>query len=84
MPLSVKHPEADRLARELARATGESITDAVIAALRERLERQGTPIRSREERLAQLTAMSRRVAALPVLDEEFTEDSLYDEFGLPG
>jgi antitoxin VapB len=84
MPLSVKHPEADRLARELARATGETITDAVITALRERLEREGTPTPSREERIAQLEAMSRRVAALPVLDPDFTQDSLYDEFGLPG
>ena len=37
MALSIKSPEADRLARELAEITGESITDAVIAAMRERL-----------------------------------------------
>lgn len=37
MALSLKHPEADRLARELADSTGEGITEAVINALRERL-----------------------------------------------
>jgi antitoxin VapB len=40
MALSIKHPEADRLARELARSTGEGLTEAVIKALRERLARE--------------------------------------------
>ena len=40
MALSIKHPEADRLARELAARTGESLTDAVLNALRERLIRE--------------------------------------------
>ncbi len=40
MALSIKHPEADRLARELAAATGESLTDAIINALKERLRRE--------------------------------------------
>ena len=40
MALSIKHPEADRLARQLADATGESLTDAIIQALRERLRRE--------------------------------------------
>jgi len=39
MALSIKTEEADRLARELARRTGESMTQAVTRALRERLER---------------------------------------------
>lgn len=39
MALSIKHPEADRLARELAELTGEGITEAVLNALRERLAR---------------------------------------------
>lgn len=40
MALSIKTEEADRLARELARLTGETMTEAVTTALRERLERQ--------------------------------------------
>lgn len=39
MRLNIKNPETDRLARELAAATGESITAAVTAAVRERLQR---------------------------------------------
>ena len=37
MALNIKHPEATRLARELAELTGESLTDAVTTALRDRL-----------------------------------------------
>ena len=40
MPLSIKDPEADQLARNLAQRTGETITQTVIAALRERLARE--------------------------------------------
>ena len=40
MSLNIKHPEADRLARELAEKTGETITEAVINALRDRLARE--------------------------------------------
>ncbi len=39
MALSIKTQEADRLARELAAATHETITQAVTVALRERLVR---------------------------------------------
>ncbi|AHJ41299.1 putative antitoxin [Mycobacterium tuberculosis HKBS1] len=40
MALSIKHPEADRLARALAARTGETLTEAVVTALRERLARE--------------------------------------------
>jgi antitoxin VapB len=40
MALSIKDPDADRLARALAERTGETLTEAVINALRERLERE--------------------------------------------
>ena len=39
MPSSIKTEEADRLARELSRLTGETMTDAITQAMRERLER---------------------------------------------
>ena len=39
MALSLKDPEADRLAREVAARTGETLTAAVVVALRERLAR---------------------------------------------
>lgn len=52
MALSIKTEEADRLARELSRLTGESMTQAVTVALRERLERvprPPSPVRTPEE-----------------------------------
>lgn len=83
MALSIKHPEADQLARELAARTGESLTEAVVVALRERLARQTGRARVvplREE----LAAIRHRCASLPVLDERTSEQILgYDERGLP-
>lgn len=83
MALSIKHPEADRLARELAACTGETLTEAVVVALRERLTRARGRTQAptlREE----LAAIRRRCAALPVVDNRSAEDILgYDERGLP-
>ena len=39
MALRIDNPQAESLARELANRTGESVAQAVIIALRERLER---------------------------------------------
>ena len=55
MALSIKTEEADRLARELARLTGETMTEAVTKSLKERLER---------EREAHAADMPSRVKAL--------------------
>jgi len=83
MPLSIKDPETDRLARELARATGESLTTAVATALRERLER----VRGRARGpglIEELNAIALRCAALPQLDDRSEEEILgYDRHGLP-
>jgi antitoxin VapB len=83
MALSIKHPEADHLARELAARTGESLTEAVLNALRERLERQkgkSPGLRLRDE----IRAIGKRCAALPVLDPRSPEEILgYDGHGLP-
>ena len=83
MALSIKHPEADRLARELAAHTGESLTGAVITALRERLTREKG--RGRKPRLSEeLRVIGERCASLPVLDERSAEEILgYDDTGLP-
>ncbi|MEE9472251.1 MAG: type II toxin-antitoxin system VapB family antitoxin [Gemmatimonadota bacterium] len=83
MTLSIKNPEADRLARRLAEATGESLTDAVIRALRDRLERiQG-------RRLAaglsdEIARMQERIAGLPHLDDRSDDEIVgYDDRGVP-
>jgi antitoxin VapB len=81
--LSIKDPEADRLARELAARTGETLTEAVVVALRERLARETGRARTvpmREE----LATIRRRCAALPVLDNRAADEILgYDDRGLP-
>jgi len=83
MGISIKNEQTERLARELARETGESLTTAIKRALQERLERvEGR--RSPADKLALARAALRRVDALPVLDERTAAEILgYDEHGLP-
>jgi antitoxin VapB len=81
--LNIKTEEAHRLARELAAATGESMTVAVTKALRERLDRvHGQRNGSLADRLI---SIGKDCAAR--LSEPFRSidhgDLLYDEDGLP-
>ena len=83
MALSIKDLETERLARDLARHTGESITVATRKALQERLRR----VRGADRKsllLADLAAIRRRCTELPVLDPRTPEEIIgYDELGLP-
>lgn len=82
MALSIKDDEADRLAREISRCTGESLTQAVIVALRERLER----IRPRPAStlVADLERIGKRNARRKILDSRSPDEILgYDDHGLP-
>jgi antitoxin VapB len=83
MALNIRNSETERLAAEVARVTGETKTDAVTKALRDRLER----IRREQagRRLAdELDEIARHTAALPRLDERTAEQILgYDDSGLP-
>lgn len=84
MALNIKSVEADRLARELADLTGESITDAVSKALRLRLqqERRERDVPGRERLKAALNEIRRRTARLPMLDPRSDDEILgYNEFG---
>jgi antitoxin VapB len=79
MPLTIKHPEANRLARELAALTGESLTEAVVNALRERLMRQRGKARRPRVR-DELRAIRERCARYPVLDDRNADKILgYDD-----
>jgi len=83
MPLNIRNPETERLATELARQTGETKTEAVTNALRDRLlrvqrERSGRTLADRLDEIA------RRAAARPVLDDRPADEILgYGEHGLP-
>ncbi len=83
MALNIKDAGADRLARELAAETGESITTAVTLAVRERLERlRGAA--PRERRLEELIRISTRSAQRPIRDDRSPEEILgYGPDGLP-
>lgn len=83
MTLNIKDPETDRLARELAAVTGESLTVAARTAFAERLARVKArqPAGARADRLRAIIERGRR---LPVLDERSAEEILgYDASGLP-
>jgi len=83
MALSIKSVEAERLAREIASQTGESLTAAIQKALEERLERLRNQRRG-HILASQLEEILRRVDHLPVLDERAADEILgYDEHGLP-
>lgn len=83
MALSIKDPEADRLARELAAETGETLTQALIVALRERLARQRRK-RTVPARRERLRALRESMRELPVHDARRPDEIIgYDENGLP-
>jgi len=84
MSLNIKNAETNRLIRELADVTGESMTGAVTEAVRERLERL--------RRLDDSPGMADRIHAIAVamrarLPDDFFDVEhgalLYDEDGLP-
>jgi antitoxin VapB len=83
MALNIKSDEADRLARALAAVTGESITAAVTAALRERLERvRARPSSARD---MELDEIFERAARIPPRDARSDEEILgYDDLGAFG
>jgi antitoxin VapB len=85
MSLNIKNEEADRLARELADLTGESVTAAVTEALRERLARERRQ-RHRKATSEELLEIARDIASR--LKEPWKsidiDELLYDEkTGLP-
>jgi antitoxin VapB len=85
MSLNIKNPEAHALAARLAKKTGETLTDAVTTALRERLKRLEQTSDFDEQRYQALKALvkdSRGLWQKSVLTVEHG-DLLYDERGLP-
>ena len=84
MPLSIKDPEADRLARAVAARTGETITQAVIGALRERLAREERRSQGLDTLVEEVMEIGKHCASLPVLDPRPPDTLLgYDEHGVP-
>jgi antitoxin VapB len=83
MALNIRNSEAERLAEAVARLAGETKTEAVTRALRDRLARLRRERAGR--RLAdELDDIGRHCAQLPVIDRRTTDEILgYDDNGLP-
>lgn len=83
MSLNIKNEETHRMARELARLTGESMTVAVNEAIRERLERVRG--KSKDDIIEQIMKIAEECG--PLWKEPYRSidhgDLLYDEKGLP-
>jgi antitoxin VapB len=83
MALNIKDDGTDRMVRELAAETGESLTTAVTVAVRERLERIRGAV-PREQRARALQAIATRSAARPVRDVRSADEIVgYGRDGLP-
>ncbi len=83
MSLNIKNEETHRMAKQLARVTGESMTVAVREAIRERLERVGR--KSEKDPVERIMKIAHECG--PLWKEPYRSvdhgDLLYDEKGLP-
>jgi len=70
------------LARQVAAQTGESLTEAVVRALRERLARLRAAAPS-PDLVAEMETIANRICAMPLLDTRSEDEILgYNERGL--
>ena len=75
MPISIKNAETEHLAWELAKETGEAITEVIKKSLQDRLRR--VRARKRARGLSeQVEDILRRMDALPTLDERAEDEIL--------
>ena len=79
MGINIKNPEAVRLIRELAELAGEGQTEAVVGAVRERLERLNAA-RTKRARVEAMMEIARQTA--PLMKDFDMDEALYGENGL--
>jgi antitoxin VapB len=83
MPLNIRNKQTEQLATALAKLTGETKTEAVTKALRERLDRTRRTRMKRRLR-DEIEEIAVHCAALPVLDGRHADDIIgYDRHGIP-
>ncbi len=83
MALSIRNEEAEELAEALAKLTGETKTEAVRKALRDRLERVRRE-KTRRRLADELDPIADHCSSLPVHDSRTAEGIIgYDEHGFP-
>lgn len=82
MALNIRNAEAEKLAEALAKLTGETKTQAVTTALRDRLARVRRA-RAKQRLADELDTIATHCATLPVLDARSADEILgYDETGV--
>ncbi len=83
MAISLKDSETDRLARQVAALTGETLTEAIRTALSERLERERSRRGLSGDLVDRLRQIGEHCAGLPDLDPRTSEEIVgYDAIGL--
>jgi antitoxin VapB len=82
MALSISNTKAEKLAREVAAISGENLTQAIIHALEERLERlSGRHITV--DIVQEIMTISQRCSSLPDIDRRLPEEILgYNQSGI--
>jgi antitoxin VapB len=84
MQLYINNERALQLAKELAELTGESMTEAVIHTLEQRLaEERAKPRKSAGEKRRAAETLVAEIRHLPVYDDRHPDEMLYDKDGLP-
>ena len=84
MALSIRNPKAEKLVKEIVSLTGGKITQEIIIALEDRLER----LQGRNTYLditGEIIQISKRCSSLPDLDKRSPDEILgYDDHGVNG
>ena len=82
MALSIRNPRAEQLAREVAAESGETLTQAIIQALEEHLQRL-RGLRTAPDVVSEIMELSRRCQMLPDQDTRSADEILgYDGDGV--
>jgi len=77
--LYIKNPAAHRLAEQVSKRMGVTLSDAVVSALQDKIRKTARPVDR-----AKVDALCARLSRLPVLDSRTAEEILgYDAFGIP-
>jgi antitoxin VapB len=83
MPLNIRNKQAEELAGALAKLTGETKTEAVTKALRERIERVRRA-RAKRRLADELDGIALHCASLPLRDPRTADEIIgYDQHGMP-
>jgi len=82
--LNIKDDETHALAAELARLSGQTMTQSVKEAIRDRLAQFKHTEADQERLLARIREMAHQIASAPDLDTRSPDEIIgYDEIGVP-